>query len=81
MLIVIMTGVLTGFIWTFVGVVFKYLASAKLDAQKYFLLNYFFIALLGFVILGIGYFIFPIVNAIRASNGEAPYYPMTINFV
>ncbi len=41
----------------------------------------FGLGLLGFIVLGIGYFIFPIINAIRASNGESPYYPMTMKFV
>jgi len=50
MLIAIVTGVLTGLIFTFIGVVLKYLASAKLDAQKYFLLNYFFTCILGIII-------------------------------
>lgn len=45
------------------------------------LILFFGLGLLGFLILGIGYFIFPIVNAVRASNGKAPHYPMTFEFV
>lgn len=45
------------------------------------LILFFGLGLLGFVVLGIGYFIFPIINAIKASNGETPYYPMTMKFV
>jgi uncharacterized Tic20 family protein len=41
----------------------------------------FGLGLLGFVFLGIGYFIFPIINAVRASNGDEPYYPLTFKFV
>ncbi len=41
----------------------------------------FGLGLLGFVILGLGYFILPIINAFRATNGEEPYYPMTFKFV
>ena len=41
----------------------------------------FGLGLLGFLVLGIGYFVFPIVNAFKASNGEAPYYPLTFKFV
>ena len=41
----------------------------------------FGLGLLGFLILGVGYFIFPIMNAIKASNGDAPYYPMSIKFI
>ncbi len=41
----------------------------------------FGLGLLGFVILGIISIIFPIINAIKASNGEVPTYPFTFNFV
>lgn len=41
----------------------------------------FGLGLLGFLLLGIGYFIFPIINAVRASNGNEPYYPLTFKFV
>lgn len=45
------------------------------------LILFFGLGLLGFLILGIGYFILPIINAVRASNGQAPHYPLTFNFV
>ncbi|WP_224490213.1 DUF4870 domain-containing protein [Robertkochia flava] len=34
------------------------------------------------LLIGIGIiaFVFPIINAIRASNGEEPYYPLSIRF-
>lgn len=41
----------------------------------------FGLGLLGFVVLGIVSFIFPIVNAIKASRGETPVYPFTFTFI
>ncbi len=41
----------------------------------------FGLGLLGFVIIGIISIVFPIVNAIKASNGELPSYPLSLNFV
>lgn len=41
----------------------------------------FGLGLLGFIFLGIGYLVFPIISAIKASNGEAPHYPLSINFI
>jgi len=41
----------------------------------------FGLGLLGFLVLGVLYFIFPIINAIRASNGDKPHYPLTMKFV
>ncbi len=41
-------------------------------------------ALLGLVLLGLVILlslIFPIVNAIKANNGEAPHYPLSIKFI
>ena len=45
------------------------------------LILFFGLGLLGFVVLGILSFIFPIVNAIKASKGETPVYPFTFNFI
>lgn len=39
------------------------------------------LGLLGLIALGIISFVFPIVNAIKASNGEKPSYPMSIQFI
>ncbi len=39
------------------------------------------LGLLGFIILGILSVIFPIINAVKTSNGEVPKYPITFNFV
>lgn len=39
------------------------------------------LGILGFIALGIISIIFPIINAIKASNGETPKYPLTLNFI
>lgn len=39
------------------------------------------LGLLGFIILGILSVIFPIINAVKTSNGEVPKYPITFNFI
>ena len=41
----------------------------------------FGLGILGFIVLGIISFIFPIVNAVKASHGEVPKYPLTFNFI
>lgn len=41
----------------------------------------FGLGLLGFIILGIISIVFPVVNAIKASKGEIPSYPLSFNFV
>ncbi|WP_340202446.1 DUF4870 domain-containing protein [Ascidiimonas sp. W6] len=41
----------------------------------------FGLGLLGLLFIGIFCFIFPIVNAIRASNGDAPNYPLSIRII
>ncbi|HNU58697.1 MAG TPA: DUF4870 domain-containing protein [Aquaticitalea sp.] len=41
----------------------------------------FGLGLLGFVFLGIIGVIYPVVNAIKASNGETPNYPFSFNFI
>lgn len=40
----------------------------------------FGLGLLGFIVLGIFYLIFPVMNAIKASNEEMPNYPFSIKF-
>lgn len=42
---------------------------------------FFGLGLLGFVVLGIISVIFPIINDIKASNGELPSYPLSFNFI
>lgn len=39
------------------------------------------LGILGLIILGIISLIFPIINAIKASNGENPKYPLSLNFI
>lgn len=39
------------------------------------------LGLLGFVVLGIISVVFPIINAIKASHGETPTYPLSLKFI
>ena len=39
------------------------------------------LGLLGLLLLAIVSFVFPIINAIKASNRELPNYPLSLNFV
>jgi uncharacterized Tic20 family protein len=39
------------------------------------------LGILGLIVLGVFYLIFPIINAIKASNNEAPNYPLSIQFI
>jgi uncharacterized Tic20 family protein len=39
------------------------------------------LGILGFIVIGIISIVFPVINAIRASNGETPDYPMSIQFI
>ncbi|WP_298759747.1 DUF4870 domain-containing protein [uncultured Psychroserpens sp.] len=39
------------------------------------------VGVFGLIVLGILSFIFPIINAIRASHGESPRYPLSLNFI
>lgn len=39
------------------------------------------IGILGFIILGLFSVIFPVINAIKASNGEIAKYPLTYHFI
>ena len=41
----------------------------------------FGLGLLGFIVLGIVSIIFPIINAVKASKGENPTYPLSLNFI
>jgi len=42
---------------------------------------FFGLGLLGFFIIGVFYIIFPIINAIKSSNGEQPNYPFSLKFI
>ena len=39
------------------------------------------LGVLGLIVLGIISIVFPIINAIKASNGETPKYPLSLNFI
>ena len=39
------------------------------------------LGVLGIIAIAFAYLIFPIINAIKASNNEAPSYPFSINFI
>ena len=39
------------------------------------------LGLIGLIGIGVLCFVFPIVNAVRANNGEEPHYPLSIKFV
>jgi uncharacterized Tic20 family protein len=39
------------------------------------------LGVLGLIAIGISYLIFPIINAIKVSNNEAPSYPFSITFI
>ncbi|MBO3097763.1 DUF4870 domain-containing protein [Gelidibacter pelagius] len=41
----------------------------------------FGLGLLGLAVLGLIAIMFPVINAIKASNGETPKYPLSFNFV
>ena len=39
------------------------------------------LGIVGIIVLGLLSVIFPIINAIKASNGEVPKYPLSLNFI
>lgn len=41
----------------------------------------FGLGIIGFIVIGIFYVIFPIINAVKASNNEAPSYPLSLQFI
>jgi uncharacterized Tic20 family protein len=41
----------------------------------------FGLGIIGIIAVVVFSFIFPIINAIKASNNEAPYYPFSITFI
>ena len=41
----------------------------------------FGLGILGFIVLGLVSIIFPVINAIKTSNGETPTYPLSFNFI
>jgi len=64
----------------------KRIINFQLSVIVYFILCIpaiflFGLGILGFIVVGIIAFVFPIINAIRASNGESPRYPLSLNFI
>lgn len=41
----------------------------------------FGLGLIGLIIIGVIAVVFPIINAIKASHGETPKYPLSLNFI
>ena len=41
----------------------------------------FGLGLIGFIVIGIFYVIFPIINAVKASHNQAPSYPLSMQFI
>ena len=39
------------------------------------------LGIIGLIVIGLLSIAFPIINAVKASNGETPTYPLSINFV
>jgi len=39
------------------------------------------LGLLGWLLLGVISIVFPIINAVKVSNGEEPHYPLSFNFI
>lgn len=39
------------------------------------------LGIIGLIVIGLVSIAFPIINAIKASNGETPRYPLSLNFI
>ena len=39
------------------------------------------IGIIGLIVIGLISIAFPIINAVKASNGETPQYPLSLNFI
>lgn len=64
----------------------KHIINFQLSLILYFIICvpfilFFGLGLLGFLVLGIVSMIFPVINAIKASNGEIPTYPLSFTFI
>ena len=64
----------------------KAIINFRISMILYFLLCiplilFFGLGLLGFLVIGVLYFILPILNAIKASNGEQPNYPFSLSII
>lgn len=64
----------------------KNIVNFQLSLIVYFiicipLILLFGLGLLGFIVLGLVSVVFPIINAVKASHGEAAKYPISFNFI
>jgi len=64
----------------------KNIINFQLSLIVYFIICFplillFGLGILGFIILGIVAVVWPIINAIKASNGETPTYPLSFSFI
>jgi uncharacterized Tic20 family protein len=64
----------------------KAILNFQLSIIVYFILSFplmivFGLGFLTLMLVGIMAFVMPIINAIKASNGELPSYPLSLNFV
>ena len=68
----------------------KFLISGQLRKKSFFLLflmglsllvELFGLGIIGIIVSGIFYLVFPIINALRASNNQPPNYPLSIQFL
>ena len=64
----------------------KAILNFQLSIIIYFILSFplilvFGLGFLTLALIGILGFVMPIINAIKASNGELPSYPLSLNFV
>ena len=54
---------------------------SRIYTALFLLIALLLFGVLGFIVLGFIYLIFPIVNAVRASNNQIPHYPLSIKFI
>ncbi|MCK7590650.1 DUF4870 domain-containing protein [Subsaxibacter sp. CAU 1640] len=64
----------------------KNIINFQLSLIVYFIICFplillFGLGILGFIILGIVAVVWPIINAVKASNGETPTYPLSFSFI
>ncbi len=64
----------------------KSILNFRISMFIYFILSiplvlFFGLGLIGFAVISVFYMVFPIINAIKVNNDEAPYYPFSIEFI
>ena len=70
---------ITGIVTFFIALLLIYFSFGK-ENFGYSIL-FFGLGLFGFLVIGICYLIFPIINAIKVNNDEKPSYPFSIAFI